>query len=181
MALSVLKKLRRQPFLSHIWQRRDDPDPNSPGWARIVRALTFFFVCLFAALSFEGCSQPDRQRSKDDAARKAIVGDWDWADSTNRSGIMRLSSDGTLSTSAQIVEGSSVHTLVAEGKWNITNGELVKTDLKTSWNGDKPLKFGSTEQERIVRITDKELALAFEVAGVYETNFYVTNNFRRAK
>ena len=57
------------------------------------------------------------------------------------------------------------------------------TGLKIRWEGDKQplLESVALDHDRIVRITDQELALAFEVDGVYETNFYVTNIFRRAK
>jgi hypothetical protein len=186
MALSVLKKLRRQPFLSHIWQRRDDPDLNSPYFARVVRALIFLFVYLFAALSFEGCSRRDPQRAKDDADRKAIVGDWEWAGVGWAPGITRYSSDGMYWQSNKItpdlvsdrIRGFSVHdSRVLEGKWNITNCELVITYV-ISWDGNKNPRI-HVEHERIVRLTDQELAIA-KVHEV-ETNFYMTNIFRRAK
>jgi hypothetical protein len=155
---------------------------NLPNWARIVRRLTFFFVCLFAGLSFEGCSRRDPQRAKDDADRQAIVGVWDWIPrNPDITSIMRISYDGAYSTSNKIVNNPSHHIRVAEGKWNITNGEIVMTDIMVSWDGHKDPQADSVFHERIVRITDQELSLEFEVAGVYETNFYVTNDFRRAK
>ena len=140
-------------------------------------AFTFLFICLFAAFSFEGCSQ----RAKDDADRKAIVGDWDYADDR---GIWHLSSDGTYWQSNKIFGLPPLHSRVAEGKWNITNGELVLTDIKIGWYGDKDPKLESAAlaNARIVRITEQELALAFELNGPDETKKYFgTNILRRSK
>jgi hypothetical protein len=163
--------------------------PNKLLQPTLVRALTFFFVCLFAALSFEGCSQRDRQRAKDGADRQAIVGDWEWAGNGLAPGITRFSSDGTYWQSNKIINNPILNKIrnipphqsrVLEGKWNITNGELVITYL-ISWDGDKDPQPEHVAHERIVRLTDQELArAAFKVHDV-ETNFYPTNIYRRAK
>jgi hypothetical protein len=162
---------------------------NSPDWAQIVRTLIFFFVCLFAALSFEGCSQRDRQRVKDDADRRAIVGDWEWAGDGLAPGIMRFSSDGTYWQSNKVFDDPILNKIrdipshrsrVLEGNWNITNGELVITYL-IGWDGNKPSQPEHVGQSRVVRLIDQELALAAFKAHDVETNFYPTNIYRRAK
>jgi hypothetical protein len=96
---------------------------------------------------------------------------------------MRISSDGRFSVSNEIANRPSFQRRTSAGEWNITNGELVYTDIKIRWEEDKQPRLRSValDHDRIVRITDQELALALEVNGVYETNFYVTNIFRRAK
>ena len=157
-------------------EKRPLSEMNSRDWARVVRAVTFFFVCLFAALSFAGCSQ----RAKDDADRKAIVGDWNWVDGP--AGIRRFSSDGTYWRSNKIMNNPPFHSRVSEGKWNITNGELVITTLMISWDGlkkDPPVD--DVGSGRIVRLTGQELVLSFDVSEAPGTHFYVTNIFRRAK
>src|SRR5690349_16264316 len=103
-----------------------DLHTNSLDCARVVRTLKFFFVCLFAALSFEGCSQRDRQRAKDNADRQAIVGDWEWAGDGLSPGITRFSSDGTCWQSNKLINDPifekirnlpSHQSRVLEGKW----------------------------------------------------------------
>lgn len=170
-------------FLHPFPEYFGDPDKNSTCRARVVRALTFFFVCLFAAFSFVGCSRRDPQRAKDDADRKAIAGDWEWAGVGLAPGITRFSSDGTYWQSNKVVNDKifpSHHSRVLEGNWNITNGELEITYL-ISWDGDKDTQHVHVEHERIFRLTDQELVRASFKVHDAETNFYPTNIYRRAK
>ena len=156
-------------------QRRDRTEVNYT--QLIVRALTFFFVCLFAALSFEGCSRRDPQRAKDDADRKAIVGAWVGGNVDGTFGTMRIFPDGTLSTSNRIVAGSSVRLWTAAGEWNITNDVLVITKLKISyWNWGEHPQIDTVQHGKIRWITDQELALAVD-----EDGFHLTNVLRRLK
>lgn len=152
---------------------------------RSCSVATLIFICVFTAFSFAGCSQRDRQRAKDDADRRAIVGDWD--DGTP--GVRRFFPDGTYWQSNTVSPNNfrgiirnppSYKSRVLEGKWSITNGDLVVT-YRISWDGNMDTQKVHVVHHRIIRLTGHEmLTAAFNVHGG-ETNLYPIGIVRRAR
>ena len=92
--------------------------------AQIVHGFILVMVCSMAGSFFLGCSPQDPQRAKDDAYRKAIVGDWVEKDSGHSRRSVFLS-DGTYTSSITTTSDSRNWDYV--GKWGLTNGQITIT------------------------------------------------------
>ena len=143
---------------------------------RILPPLQFVLLCLVVALGLAACSPRDQQREKDRAVRQAVVGIWSTDNSNKSSAILSYNPDGSYWASNTFGSGPSARGFVLTGTWNVISNRLVTTNQNVdvwNWGTRQPPKFlSNVDEERILWVTEQELALAWDDEGA---NIHMTN------
>lgn len=126
------------------------------------------WLCLCAAVGHVGCCAREPQREKDKADRQEVAGVWSSGTVGASFGIMGFSPDGSFWTSNTYGSELPARSLTTTGTWNVINGRLVVTNGEVvflNWGSRQRPQFPSVDSSRIIRVSDKELALALDDKG----------------
>jgi len=133
---------------------------------RLIRSgrIVSLGVCFCSALGLVGCFARDSQSEKDREERQAVAGVW-LSGTTSNLLIMGFSTNGSYWASNT---WSSTRVFAITGRWNVVNGELAVTNgeaVYKNWGARRRPQYSTVESSRIIRVSDKELALALDDKG----------------